>query len=89
MIAKPYGRDALADMCAWIAKQRESGKRGQKQRFYETEVYMLAPGVAYSVSMRDEYEGEKAVQSRVTLVFLKKGYEWRIIHGHFSYAPES
>ncbi len=65
------------------------GRRARKERFYDTEVYMLAPGVAYAVSMRDEYEGERAAPGRVTLVFLKKGYEWRIVHAHFSRAHEA
>ena len=30
----------------------------------------------------------EARTSRVTLVFLKKGNEWKIIHGHFSYVPK-
>lgn len=82
---KPFGGKTFNAIGDWMRKQ---GKPGNKQRFYETKVYILSPEVAYSVSMRDEYEGEKAIPSRVTLIYLKKGDEWRIIHGHFSYAPE-
>jgi hypothetical protein len=56
-------------------------------RFYDTQVHLLSPEVAYSVSLRDQEEDGEIKTSRVTLVFLKKGNEWRIIHGHFSYVP--
>lgn len=71
---------AIAD---WIGQH---GKPGKKQRFYDTKVHILTPNVAYSVSMRDELNTGKT--SRVTLIYLKKGDEWRIIHGHFSYVPD-
>jgi len=56
-------------------------------KFYNTKVNMLTSEVAYSVSLRDQKENGKIKTSRVTLIFLKKGNEWRIIHGHFSYLP--
>jgi len=82
---KPFGGKTFTAIGDWM---RKHGEPGNKQRFYETTVHILSPEVAYSVSMRDEYEGEKAIPSRVTLIYLKKGDEWRIIHGHFSYVPE-
>ncbi len=82
---KPFGTQTFAAIGDWI---REHGKPGNRQRFYETKVHILSPEIAYSVSMRDEYEGGKAIPSRVTLIYLKKGDEWRIIHRHFSYVPE-
>jgi ketosteroid isomerase-like protein len=81
---KPFGKETFLAIGEWI---RKHGKPGGKMRFYETNVHILSPEVAYSVSIRDEYEGEKAIPSRVTLIFLKKEGEWKIIHGHFSYVP--
>lgn len=82
-IPAPLGAKTFSELGDWI---RKNGNPGKNQRFYNTQVYILKPGVAYSVSMRDEYKTNKT--SRVTLIYLKKGDEWRIIHGHFSYIPE-
>jgi len=57
-------------------------------RFYDTAIHILAPTVAYSVSVRDEYEHDKPIPSRVILVYLRKGEEWRIVQVHFSRVPE-
>lgn len=57
-------------------------------KFYDTEVHMLSPEVAYSASLRDQDEDGEVKTSRVTLVFFKKGDEWKIIHGRFSYVPQ-
>ena len=81
----PFGRETLLAIGDWM---RKNAQPGGKMRFYETRLHILAPDVAYSVSMRDEYEGETAIPSRVTLIFLKKGDTWKIIHGHFSHVPQ-
>ena len=81
--AEPLGAKEFHAVADWI---RQHAKPGDKQRFYDTTVYVLAPDVAYSVSMRDELDVGKT--SRVTLIYLKRGDEWRIIHGHFSYVPD-
>ncbi len=57
-------------------------------RFYDTKIHILSPEVAYSVSLRDQDEDGEVKTSRVTLIFLKKENEWKIIHGHFSYTPK-
>jgi len=80
---KPLGAREFHEISDWI---RQHAKPGNKQRFYNTKVYFLTPEVAYSVSMRDELDVKKT--SRVTLIYLKRGEEWRIIHGHFSYVPD-
>jgi hypothetical protein len=67
--AKPFGWETFHSISAWI---RQHGEPGGKMRFHDTAVYILSPEGACSVSMRDEYEGEKAIPSRVTLIFLKK-----------------
>ncbi len=55
------------------------------QKWYDTQVFLLTPDVAYSISLRDEINTHQT--SRVTLIFKKKSDEWRIIHGHFSNVP--
>ena len=69
----------------WMTKYQ---RPGWKMRFYDTKVHMLSPEVAYSVSLRDQDEDGEVKASRVTLILLKKGNKWKIIHGHFSYVPE-
>jgi len=56
-------------------------------RFHDTQVHLLSPEVAYTVSLREEEIGGERSESRVTLIFLKKEGEWKIIHGHFSRLP--
>lgn len=67
------------------AALRRRGESKPNQRWYDTKVHMLSPDTAYSVSLRDEIN--TATTSRVTLVYQKKGAEWRIIHAHFSNVP--
>jgi len=78
----PLGRREFLAICDSI---RQHGKPGQWQRFHKTEVHLLSPDVAYTVSLREELNDHKT--SRVTLVLTKRAGEWRIIHGHFSYVP--
>jgi len=84
-IREPFGRERFLAIMEWIRKYQ---KPGWKMRFYDIKVHILSPEVAYSVSLRDQEEDGKIKTSRVTLIFLKKGDEWKIIHGHFSYVPE-
>ena len=82
---KPYvlGRQYIEQISALL---RQRGSAEPNQRWYDTKVYFLSSDVAYSTSLRDEIN--TSTTSRVTLVYLKKGNEWRIIHGHFSNVPE-
>lgn len=84
-IAEPFGSERFRAIMEWIRKYQ---KPGWKMRFYDTVVHVLSPEVAYSVSLRDQDEDGEVKTSRVTLVFLKKGDTWKIIHGHFSYVPQ-
>ncbi len=77
------GRDYIEMISGLIRKRAPSPPN---QKWYDTKVYFLGPDVAYSVSLRDELNTNQT--SRVTLIYLKKGDEWRIIHGHFSNVPE-
>lgn len=84
-IPEPFGKERFLWIMDWIRKNQPPG---WKMRFYDTRVYLLSPDVAYVVSLREEeIEGERG-SSRVTLIFLKKGGEWKIIHGHFSRLPD-
>lgn len=69
-----------------VGEIRKSGPGPSNQRFHDTTVYRVTPETAYSVSLRDELNTQ--MTSRVTFVYQKKGEEWRIIHGHFSFVPE-
>ena len=81
--AFPFGGEHFSEICQWI---RQHGKPAKSQRFYDTQVHILTPETAYTVSLRDELNNNKT--SRVSLLYLKKGDQWKIIHGHFSYVPE-
>ncbi len=72
------------EMISGILRKKIPGAPNQK--WYDTQVHFLSPDAAYSVSLRDELNTDQT--SRVTLIYLKKADEWRIIHGHFSNVPE-
>jgi len=84
-IPEPFCRDRFLWIMDWMRKHQEPG---WKMRFYDTEVNILSPAVAYTVSLRDQDEDGEVKVSRVTLVFVKKEKEWKIIHGHFSWVPQ-
>jgi uncharacterized protein (TIGR02246 family) len=83
-ISQPFGRQRFLAIMGWMRKHQ---RPGWKMKFYDTQIHLLSPDVAYSVSLRDQDEDGKVETSRVTLLFVKKGHEWKIIHGHFSYVP--
>jgi hypothetical protein len=58
---------------------------------------MVSPSTQYPSALPDDQDPDRislrdeistATTSRVTLVFRKKGNEWRITHGHFSNVPK-
>jgi len=81
--ALPFGKSEFLAIADWI---RKNAKPGLYQVFDKTDVYLLSPDVAYSVSLRKDVS--EGTTTRVTFIFLKKKDEWRIIHGHFSYSPK-
>jgi ketosteroid isomerase-like protein len=83
-IAEPFGSRTYMGILDWIRKHQEPGWR---MLFYDTCIYPLGDDVAYSISMRDTDENGHKETSRVSLLYLRKGGEWRIIHGHFSHVP--
>lgn len=82
-IALPFSKEVFLDIGNWI---RQNAEPGVKQRFFDTSIYLLSDDIAYSVSLREQFETGKI--SRITLIYLKKDNEWKIIHGHFSLAPD-
>jgi len=84
-IPEPFGRERFLWIMDWMRKNQ---KPGWKMKFYDTKVNFLSPEVAYTVSLRDQKEDGEAKTSRVSLVFLKKENNWKIIHGHFSFLPK-
>ena len=79
----PLDRRYIEQIAAWL---RKNGPSKPNQRWYDTRVFFLSPDVAYSISLRDEFN--TGITSRVTLVYLRKAGQWRIIHGHFSDVPK-
>lgn len=84
-IPQPFSIDRFLFIMDWI---RENQKPGWKMRFYDTQIHLLSPDVAYSVSMREQDEDGSMSTSRVTLLYLMKDGQWKILHGHFSLLPE-
>lgn len=84
-IPEPFGRKRFLAIMDWIRKYQ---KPGWKMEFYDTQVHLLSPEVAYSVSLRRMDEDRNVTTSRVTFIFLKKDDRWKIIHGHFSFLPK-
>lgn len=73
----PFGKERFLEIADRV---REHGRPGDnQQRFHDTGVCVLAPDVAHTVCSRDELNTNKT--SRVTLILLRKGHEWRIIQG--------
>ena len=62
----------------------EEPAAGLENALLQHPVHFLSAEAVYSASLREEeIEGERTT-SKVTLIFLKKDGEWRIVHGHFS-----
>ena len=87
-ISEPFARERFLNIMNWIEKH---GKPGKKMRFYDMKINMLSPRIAYVIALQEIRPSEgcgETSTSRVSLVFLKKANEWKIIHGHFSSKPE-
>jgi ketosteroid isomerase-like protein len=81
-IPLPFGESTWREISESL---RRSSRPGVKREFLGTWVFPLTEDVAYSVSYREETAtGDR---SRVTFVYLRRGSEWRIVHGHFSDVP--
>jgi len=86
-INEPFGHDKFLAFTDWTKRHR---KPRRKMKFYDVKVNMLGPEIAYIIACQEiSSSREKKVDiSRVTLIFLKKADEWKIIHGHFSSMPK-
>ena len=63
-IPQPFGRERFLAIMDWMRMHQQPG---WKMRFCDTQVHVLSPGVAYSVSLRDQDKDGKVRTSRVTL----------------------
>lgn len=86
MIPMPFGKKTYEKIADWIRKNAEPGTRQMK--FHDPNVFFLAEDVAYLVAIQEIKTPKGETKSRVTLIFLKKDGQWKIIHGHFSEMPE-
>ncbi len=84
-IAEPIGRMIFLGMMGWI---RQNGKPGQVTHFHDPQIFLLTGETAYSVARQEVITARGTSLNRVTMVYLKKDGEWRIIHAHFSNNPE-
>ncbi|HIJ66419.1 MAG TPA: SnoaL-like domain-containing protein [Candidatus Hydrogenedentes bacterium] len=67
---------------------RQRGPQPSLPRWYNTEVHLISPDIAYATSLRDEvFPGGLEKTSRITLVLKKRGERWKILHAHFSLVP--
>jgi ketosteroid isomerase-like protein len=87
IISEPFSRDGFLSIMDCIRRER---KPRRKMKFYDTKVSVLSPEIAYIISYQEirSSKEEKVNTSRVSLIFLKKANEWKIIHGHFSSMPK-
>lgn len=86
MIPNPFGKETYLKIADWVRKNAKPGTRQMK--FHKPSVFMLSPDIAYTVAIQEITTPKGTGTSRVTLVFLKKDSEWRILHGHFSEVPK-
>lgn len=86
IISEPFGRDKFLSIIDWT---KSGGRSARKMKFYNIKVNVLSPEIAYITAYQEirSLKEDEASTSRVSLVFLKKANEWKIIHGHFSSIP--
>lgn len=86
IVSEPFGRDKFLSIIDWT---KSGGRSARKMKFYNIKVNVLSPEIAYITAYQEirSLKEDEASTSRVSLVFLKKANEWKIIHGHFSAMP--
>jgi uncharacterized protein (TIGR02246 family) len=86
IVSEPFGRDKFLSITDWT---KSGGRSPRKMKFYNIKVNVLSPEIAYVIAYQEirSLKEDEACTSRVSLVFLKKANEWKIIHGHFSSIP--
>jgi uncharacterized protein (TIGR02246 family) len=86
MIAYPFGKETYMQIADWMRKNAKPGTRQMK--FHKPSVFFLSPDIAYAIAIQEIATPQGPGASRVTLIFLRKDSEWRILHGHFSEVPK-
>ncbi len=86
-IAKPFGAETFREIGDWIRENADPGYLSVE--FHGLEFFQLADTVIYCTGIvRQSCEDEGPADVRMTLIFLKRHSQWRIIHGHWSEMPE-
>ena len=75
--AAPFGRATFEEL---LAQRYAHGRPGDHLRWRDLRAYRLGDAVGYVTALQDCGE----TQSRVTLILVKKGWEWGILHEHVS-----
>lgn len=86
IVSEPFGRDKFLSTIDWT---KSGGRSAREMKFCNVRVNVLSPEIAYISAYQEilSLKEDEATTSRVSLVFLKKADEWKIIHGHFSPMP--
>lgn len=83
-VPEPFGADVVRQIHEWT---RENAEPGDNVHFSDVIVHFLSPTVAYATAIQELHVDDVGA-SRATLVFLKKGDRWGVIHSHYSTMPE-
>ena len=85
-IAKPFGAETFREIGDWIRENADPGYLAVE--FRELELFQLCENVVYVVGIVQQSCDEGPAEVRMTLIFLRREGQWRIIHGHWSDIPE-
>jgi ketosteroid isomerase-like protein len=84
-VPEPFGADVVRQIHDWT---RENAEPGDNVHFTDINVYLLSSTVAYATAIQELRFDDEVGASRATLLFLKKGDRWGLIHSHYSAMPE-
>lgn len=84
-VPEPFGADVVRQIHDWT---RENAESGDNVHFTDISVHLLSSTVAYATAIQELRFDDEVGASRATLLFLKKGDRWGLIHGHYSTMPE-
>jgi ketosteroid isomerase-like protein len=85
-IQKPFGAETFREIGDWIRENADPGYLDVE--FREMELFQLCEDVVYAVGIVRQSCDEGPTEVRMTLIFLRRKGQWRIIHGHWSDIPE-
>ncbi len=84
-VPEPFGADVVRQIHDWT---RENAEPGDNVHFTDINVHLLSSTVAYATAIQELRFDDEVGASRATLLFLKKGDRWGLIHSHYSAMPE-